>query len=58
VDFLPFGPVAAAKNGMDSASSKSTTVDRDLQQRLEWQEATNAQQRAQVMRQVLRRYRR
>jgi hypothetical protein len=58
VDFLPIGPVAAAKNGMDSASSKSTTVDRDLQQRLEWQEATNAQQRAQVMRQVLRRYRR
>ena len=43
---------------MDSASSKSTTVDRDLQQRLEWQEATNAQQRAQVMREVLRRYRR
>lgn len=41
---------------MDSASSKSTTVDRDLQQRLEWQEATNAQQRALVMRQVLRRY--
>jgi len=43
---------------MNPASSKSTTVDRDLQQRLEWQEATNAQQRAQVMRQVLRRYRR
>lgn len=43
---------------MNLASSKSTTVDRDLQQRLEWQEATNAQQRAQVMRQVLRRYRR
>ena len=58
MDFLPFGPVAAAKNGMDSASSKSTTVDRDLQQRLEWQEATNAQQRALVMRQVLRRHRR
>jgi hypothetical protein len=58
VDFLPFGPVAAAKNGMNPASSKSTAVDRDLQQRLEWQETTNAQQRAQVMRQVLRRYRR
>jgi hypothetical protein len=43
---------------MNPPSSKSTTVDRDLQQRLEWQEATNAQQRAQVMRQVLRRYRR
>ncbi len=58
MDFLPNGPVAAAKNGMDSASSKSTTVDRDLQQQLEWREATNAEQRAQVMRQVLRRYRR
>ncbi len=58
MDFLPNGPVAAAKNGMDSASSKSTTVDRDLQQQLEWREAINAKQRAQVMRQVLRRYRR
>lgn len=43
---------------MNPGSSKSTTVDRDLQQRLEWHEATNAEQRAQVMRQVLRRYRR
>jgi DNA-directed RNA polymerase len=58
VDFLPNGPVAAAKNGMNPPSSKSTTVDRDLQQQLEWREAINAEQRAQVMRQVLRRYRR
>ena len=43
---------------MNPPSSKSTTVDRDLQQRLEWQEATNAEQRALVMQQVLRRYRR
>jgi hypothetical protein len=43
---------------MNPPSSKSTTVDRDLQQRLEWQEAANAEQRAKVMRQVLRRYRR
>jgi DNA-dependent RNA polymerase len=43
---------------MNPSGSKSTTVDRDLQQRLEWREATNAEQRAQVMRQVLRRYRR
>ena len=43
---------------MNPPSSKSTTVDRDLQQRLEWQEATNAEQRALVMRQALRRYRR
>jgi hypothetical protein len=43
---------------MNPPSSKSTTVDRDLQQRLEWQEAANAEQRAKVMRQALRRYRR
>lgn len=43
---------------MNPPSSKSTTVDRNLQQRLEWQEATNAEQRSLVMRQALRRYRR
>ena len=43
---------------MNPPSSKSTTVDKDLQQRLEWQEAANAEQRAKVMREVLRRYRR
>jgi DNA-directed RNA polymerase len=43
---------------MNPPSSKSTTADRGFQQQLEWREATNAEQRAKVMRQVLRRYRR